>query len=348
MTLNLTEEYGDLLDYIVDAIDNTDSLNHYGVKGMKWGVRKDLSPRPKLTGLGPSKITVKTKSGAEVTLTKEPPSGIAKLLSKMSRRYTDYVNDGAFLKITDADGKKIGNATVQKKSDDELNLMWLEIDKSQRGQGYATAVMSAAAQFGKDSGFSKLTLEVPGLSPDARHIYDRLGFQVTKEPSARDRLDVWGGLTEMEYVFSEAKHSGVVMTDELAHYGVKGMKWGQRKRDDSPNPRYSAKRRQEDQAIYGRGGVKRINRRMNAGATHNKAQLQEFGLGLGVGVALAAAPIVLSTVASFGGTAIRNAAASSAARRGAEATANAMADSRGLTSYRTIALAFDTASGTWK
>src|SRR5687768_6068812 len=34
---------------------------------------------------------------------------------------------------------------------------------------------------------------------------------------------MWGGLTNMEYNFDEAKHS------ELKHYGVKGMKWGVRK-----------------------------------------------------------------------------------------------------------------------
>ena len=66
------------------------------------------------------------------------------------------------------------------------------------------------------------------------------------------------------------------MGSEITHYGVKGMHWGTRKaKDDSPNARYSARRRAEDKQVYGKGGVKRINRRLNSGMKLQKAQQRE-------------------------------------------------------------------------
>ena len=86
----------------------------------------------------------------------------------------------------------------------------------------------------------------------------------------------------------------------LAHYGVKGMKWGVRRqlrkaaalkdRDawreksrserkktrDQPNKRYTENDRYWDEASYGKKGVKRINRRMNKGQTHGQAKRREF------------------------------------------------------------------------
>ena len=40
-----------------------------------------------------------------------------------------------------------------------------------------------------------MTLEVPGNSPDARHIYEKIGFVAGEQISDED--DIWGGLTKM-------------------------------------------------------------------------------------------------------------------------------------------------------
>lgn len=92
----------------------------------------------------------------------------------------------------------------------------------------------------------------------------------------------------------------------LAHYGVKGMKWGvqrarkkavrtrrknaqradrdnwrsmsrseRRKKRDKANARYTKADRSTDYGILGRGGVRRINRRMNKGQSHGQAFLRE-------------------------------------------------------------------------
>lgn len=130
------------------------------------------------------------------------------------------------------------------RGDRMINLNWITIDKSSRGNGYASAALSAAKEFGKATGVKKMTLEVPGNAPDARHIYEKLGFKVIKEA---DRIDpVWGGLTEMEYNFNTAKHSQTDSIENfLDHHGVKGQKWGVRKKESSsasstkgPNPKH--------------------------------------------------------------------------------------------------------------
>ena len=55
-------------------------------------------------------------------------------------------------------------------------------------------------------------------------------------------------------------------SNELYHYGVKGMKWGVRKKSrNEPNKNYTEKQRKSDRALYGKGAERRINRKMNDG-----------------------------------------------------------------------------------
>lgn len=61
---------------------------------------------------------------------------------------------------------------------------------------------------------------------------------------------------------------------ELVHYGVKGMHWGVRKNTPT-NSNYGVSQRQYDKKQYGHGSVKRINRRMNKGASLEVARKQE-------------------------------------------------------------------------
>jgi GNAT superfamily N-acetyltransferase len=215
---NLEEEYGWFIDGVLNYVDkNPDEfLEHYGVKGMHWGVRKDRNSSP-LTNFGPSKIVRKTASGEELTLEKNPPAAIHKALAKLSKTYRrDYANF-ASLTIRDSSGNSVGSAQVHKKSADELNLVWMTVDKSVRGKGYATATMKAAEDFARQSGVKKMTLEVPGNAPDARHIYEKHGFKVTKEADDADTDPVWGGLTEMEYNIRTVKHAGIDLDQFLAH-----------------------------------------------------------------------------------------------------------------------------------
>lgn len=237
MTFNIEVEYGGFLDALearLSELADGGNFKHYGVKGMRWGVRKDRSAgQPELRSLGPDSITRTTPSGETLTLSKTPPSRLHKFLANRSKSWRKEYENNASLVITDSSGKRVGEASVSKVNKDELNLVWLGINRSSRGRGYGTTVMKAAADFGRAEGFKKLTLEVPGASPDARHIYEKLGFKVTKE--AESTNDIWGGLTEMEYTIDEVRQDAMTSFEKpslesLAHYGTKGMKWGVRKK----------------------------------------------------------------------------------------------------------------------
>ena len=76
------------------------------------------------------------------------------------------------------------------------------------------------------------------------------------------------------------------MSDDniLAHYGVKGMRWGRhknrltRKELNAPNERYSAEQRKRDSAqnfLRTSGSERAINRRMNRGDTLLLARKKE-------------------------------------------------------------------------
>lgn len=262
-----------------------DFLEHYGVKGMKWGVRKSGSSNKtpsarqarydKIRNREMNDFSVKTALGETVDVKQKPDGKLSAYVSSLSKMGTkDAMNTYEF--EFSVGGKTIGQASMDRRSKDELYLNWLGVDSSQRGKGYGSAVFDAAVKHGQETGAKKLTLEVPLKSPDARHIYEKQGFVVTREPTKKEAANdpVWGGLADMELdltkrsirhalsdedeeleralfesfatlpaeleaeLFGESdelEQSDTTTGDFLAHYGVKGMKWGRRKAqsDDS-------------------------------------------------------------------------------------------------------------------
>ena len=96
--------------------------------------------------------------------------------------------------------KNIGNLDLTEMSKSELNVMWIEVDEKYRGRGYAQKILHWVIQFAKDRGYKILTLEVPGISPDARHIYEKLGFKEVGQITSPDEDSWWGGLTGMKLI----------------------------------------------------------------------------------------------------------------------------------------------------
>lgn len=187
---------------------NNNELYHYGVKGMKWGVRRYQNKDGSLTPAGKQRYdnvsndrlqnVVLSKRGETVELHKDPKPVTAKFLAKIipglkkeQNKYDDY-------SIKDKEGKKVGTISTYKESDNSLNIVWIGINGKSEGNGYGQSAMRTIIDHAVQSGFKQMTLEVPTTSPNARHIYEKLGFKETGEKMLGDEDDFWGGLTKMK------------------------------------------------------------------------------------------------------------------------------------------------------
>lgn len=233
-----------------------DELMHYGIKGMKWGVRKKRDNKSvnkrktkkqyirqeidqTVTDKKNSGRKWKTSAGYDISLEPNVPPKMAQFLARYSSSIRKNIKNSSSFTIS-SNGKKIGDLQLEDNpKDNSVNVVWIGIDKSERGNGYAQSVMNNIVDSARNNGKSKVTLEVPGTSPDARHIYEKVGFKPTGEVLG-DEDDVWSGLTVMELDLKERrrmKHSEVGSTNnELYHYGIKGMKWGVRKKKNNVKP----------------------------------------------------------------------------------------------------------------
>ena len=93
--------------------------------------------------------------------------------------------------------EQVAELSLLEKSNDELNIVWIETYYGHYSKGYAQAILSELIKFAKSQGYKYLTLEVPGKSPDARHIYEKLGFKEDGVLTTPDKDYMWGGLTKM-------------------------------------------------------------------------------------------------------------------------------------------------------
>lgn len=241
-------------------------LAHFGVKGMRWGVRKS-SPGGAETKEPKGELVLEHtfKSGDKLSIRKDPPSLLMRGLMRLApNKYKDTERDFPSFTFYDKSGTKVGNGSFTRMSKTDLYLDWVGVKSKHRGKGYASAAMKGVIKYAQSEGVKKLTLEVPNNAPDARHIYEKLGFRSNgKDTPSEGAHDPFGGLQGMEMRVPQKriKHndasddvweeqfadefaqilienfgsSGGTMAQSddveafLAHFGVLGMKWGKRK-----------------------------------------------------------------------------------------------------------------------
>jgi ribosomal protein S18 acetylase RimI-like enzyme len=81
----------------------------------------------------------------------------------------------AFALARGADGEPLGRVRATLVAD-HLHLSWLDVLPAVRRQGFATALLAAAAGWGREHGARWAVLQVALQNTTARALYDRLGF----------------------------------------------------------------------------------------------------------------------------------------------------------------------------
>jgi len=193
-----------------------DVLSHHGVKGMKWGVRKDAG-----------------HEGEQVA-----PKKIAKLDKKFEKKanlgtYIDIHNKAA-AETNAHDVDRINNKPEYKNADFKRDSPLRQKYYKEQQDAYLKNVEKAVAEIGTNaSGTRKLnmieldggdwTIEVGDVKHDALDdLYESLDGSVVKVT-----YDAQGHISRVDP--DDTMEQSALEEDELAHYGVKGMKWGTRR-----------------------------------------------------------------------------------------------------------------------
>lgn len=184
-------------------------LYHHGIKGQRWGVRRTQKQlghdrtKSKFDHANElDKVVMTTKSGETLSLTRNPTPAFTRFLGRHSKKVQETLRNSDIMRITNKKGENVGELQLYKESPDSINVVWVGVDKKHEGKGYGSATMKAVTEYARQTNCKSVTLEVPGTSPNARHIYEKLGFKAEETPFT-DTDDVWGGLTRMRLDLKE-------------------------------------------------------------------------------------------------------------------------------------------------
>ena len=141
--------------------------------------------------------------------------------------------------------------------------------------------------------------------------------------------------------------------DFLAHYGVKGMRWGKKKGGDPASPSAPRTRNEtiRDNIAFGPRGSARVAKRMEEGQTKKQARRREVGRQSAIAAGTATAILGTAYLALVGPQVLQSglnrAVNSQRARNGAKAAAKLFSDNNGIANHKTVNLVYNAATKSW-
>ena len=180
------------------GIDYDDSyLTHFGVKGMKWGVRKSKQPT--------ESYRTSTKRGESMSLERQKLGLLGNTARKLSSHVREEQDKSYGYDIKNASGKKVGNIYMYQEAPGVINYNWGNVKPKYQNKGYMTAAMKESEKIARKLGAKKLTAEIVMNSPDMLHIANKMGYKqlgkIENNPNAWGGMgtdNIWGGLMRVE------------------------------------------------------------------------------------------------------------------------------------------------------
>ena len=249
------------MDYIITQSGDfvrADELYHHGIKGMKWGVRRYQNKDGSLTPAG--KTRVKERTGK-----KDDPFGLEKHDLSVDDRNKFYAtkrplankqveedySDSDIKKHRDWLGKlnaaydKWYNLDKEPRSDKEQKK-WRDEYEKLMDDPVAKREDTCRDRFIYEQGSSRLKTAMDTAKTKGYNLDWTLSRTDTTYEHGELYMAYMDALTAKVYDSDEVRHSNVGL-GELYHWGIKGMKWGQRRyqnKDGSLTP--AGKKRYND------------------------------------------------------------------------------------------------------
>lgn len=108
-------------------------LAHYGVLGMKWGVRKKRTSGSSSTRAEKQanrlRLSATTKNGETITATQDRLSPLGKLLGNIPSLHKQQQNT-KIMTLRDSTGTKVGDMQLFHESPTSVNVVWVGIKKT--------------------------------------------------------------------------------------------------------------------------------------------------------------------------------------------------------------------------
>lgn len=159
-----------------------DVLIHFGVKGMKWGIRKgEIMPTDTTFGVRTHReivLTKKLKNGGELNVIEkgfEDKNKVSQWLMSKSKLYQkNRANVHEFI-LKDKQGVDVGQATFfEDPKRSSMYLADIKIGPDHRRKGYAKATLQAGIAYAKEKQYSEINMI---STPMGAPLYTSLGFK---------------------------------------------------------------------------------------------------------------------------------------------------------------------------